>query len=49
MYVSLRDIITHTDIGIYHVDVISFAGVPSHGVKAMVMTVFQNNGELAIE
>mgnify|MGYP000864435285 CR=1 FL=1 len=49
MYVSLRDIITHTDIGIYHVDVISFPAIPSHAVKAMVMTVFQNNGELATE
>ncbi len=42
MFVSLREVITHTDIGIYHVDTFSFDAVPSHSVKAMVMTVFQN-------
>lgn len=39
MFVSLRDVIAHKDIGVYHNDVLSFAQIPSHSVKALVMTV----------
>jgi alpha-galactosidase len=48
-YTSLRDVITHSDIGIYHTDVLSFTGIPSHAVKAMIMTVFQDSTTLLIE
>lgn len=39
LFVSLRDVILHKEIGVYHNDVLSFAQIPSHSVKAMIMTV----------
>jgi hypothetical protein len=39
LYVTVRDIINHKDLGLFHSDILSFPSIPARSVKALVLSL----------